>query len=1105
MEIDQEKSDRNMEPEDNADRISPRQYYRSRHPDYFSDSYVDPERALDRSMLEFHLASLTQRSQEADFERFARRLCEKCVCPNLVPTTGPTGGGDSKADSETFPVAETLTLAWFSGTPKVAAKERWAFAFSTMAKWRPKLSADVKKIVETGRGYTKAIFVTNQCPSAKQRSAAEDKLTKEYGIEVRILDRTWILEQVFNRQLIDIAIEELKITPTIKPAERVGPNDAERKEQLESIERRIEETIQAQYFTPALVDDALEAADLARSLERPRVEVEGRYGRANQLATTYGTARQQVETAYQWVWTLFWWYEDFVAVVDQYTVVEERAKESENVFDLERLMNLWTVLQGHKPPQTSSQDHLKWLNEHAAILRTGLQRLAGDAGRPSTALQARAHLLQIELCDRRRRGADLDEVFGEFESIIQGAEGLVGFPVQTVTEVLSIVGEGLDDSPAYDRVFDLIVTVSAKRESEIKAARLLLKRGQQLFKLKQPAKAIALVGQALGRLYKHETRSEIVTALLICGAAYERVGLLWAARATYVSAASIAANDLWRYGEVSLSFLACVNRMKWIELQLGRLPHILAWHELDQVLVSQYASRGEDVSAFSKGESQFNAILARLLIRTPFSDLASLEAIPDILDELQLHPASECLLFLLGHTERAVDAERILEMTSDEALSRLYHMEAADASLPLAPLLYDQSYVTLSSKVLGSTITANSSTAYPCVEVAEWVLSILESLLATSAFQRAFAYEPDVSLEVVLADHVETDRLTTLSSEERLGRPHFVVACQEFDPYQMTPETQGKLADEVYAIAISVLARTIHFSDHETDLTTLFRDERVLDRAVSFTGTGIAVRNVLGEAPKFRITQWIRHSLTTYPLLRAEPWTPHLKQTQEQVSAPISSDQAADTTGLWSDIRHDEMELLSPIRNVLWDKAGWSGCLYMWDGMDGVPPVMGLLFTDKEAGRNIFASWRTDFGEVDKERSLRITVVRGIDKQNPHKYRVLIGPSLNHLRPSQVILAMYRIHTVDATTSAHLDGFLSSYNRHKRFTLVPAFITQSGPDPDFDVALELHEISVRNAWEIGRHDIESAGVLPEDDVIIPDGVCDPPVIELQAWKREHPH
>ena len=127
--------------------FSPKSFLKARRPERFSDTVVAEATALDRSLLEFHLSSLTSRSQETDFERFARRLCECEICPNLLPQTGPTGGGDSKVDSETYPVADTLALAWYIGVGREAAQERWAFAFSAKADWPPKVRSDIAKIV----------------------------------------------------------------------------------------------------------------------------------------------------------------------------------------------------------------------------------------------------------------------------------------------------------------------------------------------------------------------------------------------------------------------------------------------------------------------------------------------------------------------------------------------------------------------------------------------------------------------------------------------------------------------------------------------------------------------------------------------------------------------------------------------------------------------------------------------------------------------------------------------------------------------------------------------------------------------------------------------
>jgi hypothetical protein len=149
---------------------------RARRPDLFSDSSTREEVQLSRDVFDHHLEVLTSKKQEIDFEHFCRRLAEQELCPNLVPQTGPTGGGDSKADSETYPVSELISMRWYQGSPSLSQHERWAFAFSAKRDWQTKMRSDVEKIALTGRGYALIYFVTNQYVKDKTRSHLEDQL-----------------------------------------------------------------------------------------------------------------------------------------------------------------------------------------------------------------------------------------------------------------------------------------------------------------------------------------------------------------------------------------------------------------------------------------------------------------------------------------------------------------------------------------------------------------------------------------------------------------------------------------------------------------------------------------------------------------------------------------------------------------------------------------------------------------------------------------------------------------------------------------------------------------------------------------------------------------
>jgi hypothetical protein len=132
-------------------KISPSRFMRELRPEYYSDTKKRDAYDLDQSTLEYHLDTLTNRNETHDFEIFARKLCERAICPNLRPQTGPEGGGDSKADTETFPVAAEISIAYVGDV--AGGSERWAFAFSAKKRWKEKARSDVRGIAETGTGF----------------------------------------------------------------------------------------------------------------------------------------------------------------------------------------------------------------------------------------------------------------------------------------------------------------------------------------------------------------------------------------------------------------------------------------------------------------------------------------------------------------------------------------------------------------------------------------------------------------------------------------------------------------------------------------------------------------------------------------------------------------------------------------------------------------------------------------------------------------------------------------------------------------------------------------------------------------------------------------
>ena len=48
------------------------------------------------------------------------------------------------------------------------------------------------------------------------------------------------------------------------------------------------------------------------------------------------------------------------------------------------------------------------------------------------------------------------------------------------------------------------------------------------------------------------------------------------------------------------------------------------------------------------------------------------------------------------------------------------------------------------------------------------------------------------------------------------------------------------------------------------------------------------------------------------------------------------------------------------------------------------------------------------------------------------------------------------------------------------------------PEVEFDSAISIKEIHVKQAWEIGINDIEKIAIHPEDNILVPEGIVNPP-------------
>lgn len=130
----------------------------------------------------------------------------------------------------------------------------------------------------------------------------------------------------------------------IRAACRPGPEDTRRKADLEELDAQISDPGRYEGARYQLVEDCVNAAILARGLERPRVEIEGRFAMAARIASELEIPSQLLRVAYHRAWTAHWWFEDFNDFLVHYDEVERHAAGSTEADDQERLLNLNQLL-----------------------------------------------------------------------------------------------------------------------------------------------------------------------------------------------------------------------------------------------------------------------------------------------------------------------------------------------------------------------------------------------------------------------------------------------------------------------------------------------------------------------------------------------------------------------------------------------------------------------------------------------------------------------------------------------------------------------------------------------------------------------------------------
>ncbi|KLA55425.1 hypothetical protein XEUV685_12910, partial [Xanthomonas euvesicatoria] len=990
----------------------------------------------------------------------------------------PTAGNDGKTDTETYPVSSQIAFFW--GLNEAPESQRWAFGVSTQKDWKTKCTKDVESIMSTGRGYVRIFCVSSRFIKNSLRAQLQDDLSKKHGIKVTIYDRTWLLDKTLQPKNQHLAIDHLGLTGNIESKIQIGPFDADKQIQLTEIESQIDKIEDPGHLTLSQVDLYTKRAIICKELERDAAAVEHQFNIAVRIAKKFGTHRQHFDALYQLTWAAYWWLENTELFEESFEKALGVAQETENVEVWERVVTLFNlVVTTHRDGKcTLDVDSLE------TTIRERLNLIANDADMISGALQAKTSLALLDLLVAENE-EQANNTFRSLSKIADSAHKLIGYPMARLVNLLEALDVAFGDLKAYEDLMDkLIDDAGAREDSRIRADKYL-RRGALSSDKKDYYRAIKCFGLSLYGLYSSESKTEVFAALYMLSNAYDKQGLLWAARGAALMAAYVVTTDALKEQRSSAKQAAIYQRLMWIEGQLGRVGQSLTWYHL-----AQLASQTLDENPWTENHKMnYEVLIGKLFLNANFSDIERIAWLPDKLNQLDLGLSADALLVCLGHEDKAGPEGELID------LNFMNMWRSIDMGAPVAHIdLYLDRWTTISSYILGCKVSVSFPVKSPCIELAQQLMAVLESFCAPMMAGHTAATVPAVNIDILLED--EDNFILQHSFDTAAQVTSAEILCSPFSIANLTDEKRdaiSKFYSEFCLQFVSIICPQIGWSKFEE----MLRDDKALERAVVFNcnigldGYFLGRDAVPGvgshQDATFELYKPTRHvAWFEHHNIEAMDWPPKSDVPEERPKHPFQ----------FSTMKHREIKVVSLIQEGLWSQAGWKGLGFQT--CEGETPVLMFAFENVAVGHKIFENIAKTIGEKDPSNALRIALIRGINRKNAAHYRVAVTSNFDRSddRSSKVQTALSRLHTMTPSSSENIDRFLKDYEIHKRCHV--ATMNSKG-------MLVSHLITsgivVMNAWEIDENDQEISAIQPDDDILIPAGTENLPISRALAKLR----
>ncbi|HXS59326.1 MAG TPA: hypothetical protein VN703_00755, partial [Candidatus Sulfopaludibacter sp.] len=710
----------------------------------------------------------------------------------------------------------------------------------------------------------------------------------------------WIIEKVYENDLINLAVDSLNLSSIYKNETiKIGTNDAARIERLTEIGNKINDT--KRYFETdyQLVEDAIEAAVLARMLEKPKDEVIGKFDRALRFGQKLKNEQQLGRIYYQRAWTYIHWYDDYKNFITEFNYFKSHTVDYPNISNLELYTNLLNILRGIFFQKTEVDIDLK---EEEKIYYDLLDECIKDISKPTTALVGRTLKAAFDIIYSLENEEELSKHLKEFNACLQESIIFLEYPFETFKMVIEIFGELLPNNKDYDIIIDTIAEISEGRASELAAGQIYFKRGFQKLLKHYNKESLIYFGKSIKKLAKEESQDDLYFALIGLSQAYRNMGLLWAANNCLLAASSMAIKEWYNEGKLTKRLYRCVEEALKNELFLGRLPNLLNWHQIFKVIQMQF-----DVEQIEDGDlatmELVDACLSVRLLNSKYNIWKTFSYLPDILERERLWLSQDAVLYLLGYVE-LINHNHFGEPKTIEDHFNIIANQPFRNQIVHETNLLDTERIEYRSTILGTEFCVKFENNKDLVITAEIILAYLESFLAP-AFMEIYPTAEVLTFNVTL-ENIGSPTITENDSKQ------FYEIKINSDLF--AEKNYNQLQHLLQELSAKILSANFIFKDPKQYFEKIFKQDEVHERVSIVINHATFLKNIFGENPKLFLKDWKNES-------SAKDYTFKRLTNPLLINKPSENNLAIDVKEEVKEIKHNQTKVSSIIDAHLWNQA----------------------------------------------------------------------------------------------------------------------------------------------------------------------------------------